>query len=100
MTERPDLDPHGLALENSRKLAEWKQQKKAEAEHQEREQKRAGLEEYLRGRARDWRDHVGEEPTPEEWRDWRREYMDARAGEQDLERELRLAESEKEHYDC
>jgi hypothetical protein len=98
MTDRhqpQQQDSYLRHLENEAKLKAWKQQKKAEAEQKEREQKQARLHSYLHRLEREWIDHTGTNAPYDLREQWKREYVAGVAAEQELERELRLAEAAK-----
>jgi hypothetical protein len=98
MTERPESDVYGHHLEMQRKREEWFAEKKRKAEEEERARKQAALESYLRHRAQEWRDYTGSEPTPEESANWQREFLAERLAEQEVEREVKLAEAEENYH--
>jgi hypothetical protein len=91
-------DSYARRLENDRKLAEWKQRKKAEAEEKEREQKRNALQRYLSERGRQWEDHTGTPPSTRLFELWTEEYMNTVQAESELEREARINESIESNY--
>jgi hypothetical protein len=97
MTERI-RDVYADEVENRRKLQQWREQKKAEAEEQDRTQKRAALEAHLAERARTFYDHTGTTPTTATLERWKEAYVDSKQREVEAERAERLAESIRENY--
>jgi hypothetical protein len=72
----------------------WEAQKKAEADQRERQLKQARMEAWLKGRREAWLDHTGSLPPNSTVEGWKGEYIAERAAEEELERELRLAQAE------
>ena len=72
----------------------WEEQKKWEAEEQERQQKQARMEAWLKSRGQAWMDHTGSVPPASMIETWQAEYIAERAAEEELDRELRLAQAE------
>ena len=91
-------DSYADELERQKQLAEWKAQKKREAEERERQQKRAALETHLAERARTYFDHTGTTPSTSLLQRWQEQYADEQAHLVEAEREARRAEAEEEHY--
>jgi hypothetical protein len=94
-----DIDAHideqiKWEMEKAEKRQAWEAQKKAEAEQRERQLKQARMEAWLKGRREAWMDHTGALPPADVMASWRAEYVANVAAEQELERELRLAQAE------
>jgi hypothetical protein len=79
-------------LENQKKLAAWEAQQKERKEQERRERKQEELARYLLRRGRDWVEITGEEPSPDEVRRWRREYLDQREAEHQARRRREIEE--------
>ena len=97
MTERQE-DVYGHELEIAAKRKAWEQQKKAEVQQAEREQKQAALESYLRRRAQAWEETTGSEPPSEELKRWRQQYLDEQEQKHQAELAERRARAEAEYH--
>jgi hypothetical protein len=69
------------------------------AEMQERQEKQAQLEAHLRRRGEVWRAHTGSPPGTDLLARWQQEFVEERVAEQELDREVRLAQAIEESYD-
>jgi hypothetical protein len=72
----------------------WEEQRKAEAEQRQRQEKAGRMEVWLTNRRRAWLDHTGSLPPAEVITSWRMEYLAERAADEEAERALRLSQAE------
>lgn len=75
--------------ENEEKLKAWEENRKAEAERRERQEKQGHLKNYLARRTEAWADHTGSLPLSSTISKWREEYVARRAEEQERDLEVR-----------
>jgi hypothetical protein len=87
-----DQMQHQKELAERRRL--WEEQRKAEAEQREREEKQARLAAWLTSRRQSWVDHTGSEPAAEVMEAWRMEYIAERAADEEAAHALRLSQAE------
>ena len=80
--------------EKAARRAAWEDERKAEAERREREEKQGRFEAWLKARGQAFLDHTGSLPPTYIMESWRADYVAERAAEQELERERRLAQAE------
>ena len=93
-----ERDPYRDVLERQKKLAQWRAQKKHEAQEAQRQQKRARLEAHLAERARTYFDHTGTTPSTSVLESWQQQYIDQQELARQAEREAQIAATEEEHY--
>jgi hypothetical protein len=93
--KRPELDSYGRELEMQRKREGWEARKRAEAEHNESQEKQAELAAYLKRRGKAWMATTGEQPTLDDLATWRREYMGNIEAEYQQEQQKKLQEAER-----
>jgi hypothetical protein len=100
MTENhAGLDGYGAELTRRRQLAEWKQQKKAEAEQERIAGLRAEMDRYREERLTDWMAHGGDPATfSQVWPSMMKDYLDTKQLEREGEREAKMAESIAQNY--
>ncbi len=91
-------DSYAEALERQKQLAQWKEQKKREAQQRENQKKQDALGAYLQRRAQEWIDTTGsDDGLGEQLPRWRAAYLDAREAEAEAERRRKLDEATA-HY--
>ena len=71
----------------------WEEQRQAENEERERQEKQGRMEAFLTTRRQAWLDHTGSLPPADVTTSWRMEYLAERAADEEAERALRLAEA-------
>lgn len=74
----------------------WEENRKAEAERQAQQEKRARLGSYLRRREEAWTEHTGTPPTAGMRRAWTEEYVNSTIIDEDVDLELRRARAASE----
>jgi len=72
----------------------WEEQRQAENEERERQEKQGRMEAFLTSRRRGWLEHTGSLPPSEVVTSWRMEYLAERAADAEAERALRLSQAE------
>ena len=83
---------HKKGLEARREA--WEEQRKAENEERERQEKKGRMEAYLTSRRQAWLDHTGSLAPAEVVTSWRMDYLAERAAYEEAERALRLSQAE------
>ena len=72
----------------------WEEQRQAENEERERQEKQGRMEAFLTNRRQAWLDHTGSLAPAEVITSWRMEYLAERAADAEAERALRLSQAE------
>jgi hypothetical protein len=72
----------------------WEEERKAEAEQRERQEKQGRMDAFLASRRQAWLEHTGALAPPEVITSWRMEYLAERAADEEAERALRLSQAE------
>ena len=80
--------------EKTRRRAAWEENRKAEAERRQREEKQARLSDHLRRREEAWTEHTGTPVPSGMLTRWTEEYITSTVADQDLDLELRRAQAE------